>query len=130
MSIKQWLYDQVKIKAKRRERLSEEISQRGQNIEAHILRLLEELDGVMSSIANMDILDVPRLKAYYIGSVHERVRLLDPGAQVQVIWSSKVAATDIPRVDGVLVRWSEEYQAEMGCEPELFVDMSALLFKE
>lgn len=129
MSIKKSLLDHINKIAKRREQLSEEISKRSDNVEEFVVKILDELDGDLVSMVSTDILNDPVLREYYFGGMREQIKTLDNGAVVTIIWAAETSKNDVPRISGILIKWSEQYKVAHNCEPELFVDMTTLLFK-
>jgi hypothetical protein len=116
-NVKKQLLDEIKKKAERKEKLSEEIAKRNKNVEEFILKLLDELDTASSNIITSDII------VLYIDSVEQRIKILDSGAKIDVTWNQ-----DASRIDGILVKWSEEYQKANNCEAQLYVDVASALF--
>ena len=56
----------------------------------------------------------------------EQIRSFDSYATCTTSW---VRSTEhLPAVNGVLIKWSPTYQKTMNCDPELFVDVTSLLF--
>lgn len=51
----------------------------------------------------------------------------DRGVKLDVSWYTQEESR-LPEVNGVLIKWSPAYQKENNCEPELFVDVTTLLF--
>lgn len=129
MSVKKWLYNKIKEKAERRERLSEEIDQRRKNAETFVAGILDELDSNLAATVNTDLFDDPGFLSCYTSSVQERIKTLDSGAIVDISWTQKINKNDTPRINGIHVRWSQEYQEKNNCEAELFVDIASLLFR-
>lgn len=127
MSIKSDLLEKIKKKVKRKEALSEEIAQRTNNVEAFIMKMLDELDADMASMAAGGELDSPEFRDFYIGGVEQRLKAVDSGVKIEVSWSADHAPGVTPRINGILVKWSSEYQKAHDCEPELFVDVFSLL---
>jgi hypothetical protein len=123
VSIKSDILDKIKKKVKKRELLSEEIAQRKNNVEAFILKMVDELDADVSSMALMQ--DVVGLHNYYIGSIEQRIKVLDTDVGIEVLWDT----TDNTRVSGILVKWSKTYQQQNNCEEQLLVDINAFLLK-
>jgi hypothetical protein len=130
VSIKKLLYDKIKKKAERREKLAEEIAQRSKNAEAFVTKILDELDGNLADTVNTDLYDDPGFMECYVRSVQERIKTLDIGAVVDISWIPKASQNETPRINGIHIRWSKEYQEKNNCEAELFVDISNLLFKD
>jgi hypothetical protein len=126
MSIKQWMYNKIKKKAEQREKLSEEIAHRGKDVENYVLNLLQELEDDISSTVNTSLFDTPAFRERYADAIKGRLRMLDNGAVAEMQWGPD---KNNPHVSGLLIKWSKQYQTENNCEPELFVDISALLFK-
>lgn len=57
-----------------------------------------------------------------------QIQSFDNNASVQIIWQDK--ETPNPKVNGVLIKWSQEHQKKWGVEPELFVDILSMLFSD
>lgn len=126
MNIKQWLRNKINEKAQRREQLSQDIINRNVDVENYVLNLLQELDDDAADTVNKSLLNVTEFRHLYVGSVEQRIKLLDGGANVTVTWNNDEKN---PRVSGLLIKWSKERQDKTGCEAELFLDISLLLFK-
>lgn len=129
MNVKKWLNDKINKKAARREKLTEEIAQRHKNVEEFVLKLLEELDNNIHSSANASLFDSKTFRNLYVHSMQERIKTLDRNARVEISWATEGGNGVLPRINGVLIKWSSDYQVQHGCEPELFVDIAALLLK-
>jgi len=119
------LLDEIAAKVKRKKDLREEIATRNENIEAFAMSLINDMEDVIANTANTSLLK--RLVPMYAKSFESRVRAVDTGATVDVQWT--LDANKIPRIDGVLIKWSPEYQKKQDCEEQLFVDVTSLLLK-
>jgi hypothetical protein len=127
MNVKSKMMRKVNLKASRMENLKVELAQRNKNVEAFVLKLLEELDYNLSLfVTSPGLVDNPAFKAHCVGSINERIRLIDPGVKIAIIWADDETQM---RPSGVLLKWSQEYQTTNGCEPELYVDVAAALLK-
>ena len=129
MSIKLRLWDKIKEKAARKEKLSQEIEERSKNVESFVRGLLEELDDALATTVNTGLFEMFQFKEFYVKSVEQRIKLLDMGAKVEISWSAReldnIAASQ--HINGILIKWSQEYQNQHSCEPELFLDILTLL---
>jgi hypothetical protein len=125
MNVKDKMKRRIDLKASRMEKLKVELTQRSANTEAYILRMLEELDHQVMSFKTEQV-DIGIFRALCVESVQQRIRLIDAGANVDISWADETQT----QVNGILVKWSKEYQVASSCEPELYVDATAALFKE
>ena len=123
--IKDSLLAQIAAKVKRKKELREEIASRNENIEAFALKMINDIEEMIATTANTSLL--ASLAPLYTKSFEERVKAVDPGSTVNVQWIEGV--DDIPRVNGITIRWSKEYQDANKCEEQLFVDVISLLLK-
>lgn len=119
------LSKEINAKVKRKKDLREEIASRGQNIEAFALTLINEMEDMIATTTNLSLLK--ELIPLYAKSFQSRVHTVDPYAVVDVQWTSD--ANGIPRINGILINWSKEYQDKNNCDSQLFVDMMSLLLK-
>jgi hypothetical protein len=117
---------EIMSRAKKKETLKQEIAGRDKNIEEFLFKLLNELDESMANPVNPSLMK--SIAPYYASSIQERIRVLDSGANVTVSWQDSVD-NEMPRVSGILVTWSKEYQVKNSCEEQLYVDMISLLLK-
>lgn len=56
----------------------------------------------------------------------DQIRSFDSHATCTISWVDQ--DEHLPIVNGVLISWSPAYQKAMNCDPELFVDVTSLLF--
>jgi hypothetical protein len=83
----------------------------------------------LAATVNTDLFDNPYFLSFYTGSIEERIKTLDAGAHINLMWAQKINEKDPPRLSGIHIKWSKEYQDKNNCEPELLVDIASLLFK-
>ena len=126
-SIKDDLLKRIEKRAQRHNDLRKEIEERSENAEAFILKMVKDLDETVAKTANI-VFDTDDFINYYIASVENQIQTLDFGAQVEISWQAQPEKGKMPRINGILVKWSPEYQKEHDCEPELYVDVFQLLF--
>lgn len=127
MNIKDKMMHRVKLRASRMENLKVELADRKKDIPGYILKMLEELDYNLTPFRNSQgSTHTHEFRAYCVESIQQRIRLIDSGANIDVTWADD--NTDM-RPNGILVKWSSEYQTANGVEPELYVDAAAALFK-
>ena len=124
--VKDDLLKEIDKKIKRKKELSKEIAERSSNVEAFIVKMIEEIEENLLVTANTTLED-PELRKYYVKSIEGRVRTLDGGACVLPMWQSTEGES--PRINGLTIKWSVPYQQANNCEEQLFVDLSSLLFK-
>jgi hypothetical protein len=115
----------VKLRASRMEDLKVELADRKKDIPGYILKMLEELDFNLTAFAGQQV-DNSIFREFCINSIQQRIRLIDSGANIDVTWADDAQT----RPNGILVKWSCEYQTANSCEPELYVDVAAALFKD
>jgi hypothetical protein len=127
MSVKKAVWDQINKRVKRKKELEEKIASRRDNVESFVLEMIGEVDEMMASTVNTSL--APVLAEYYIASVHERLKTLDSGVKIEPSWQNDGADGTMPRLSGILLKWSKSYQKENNCDAELFVDVASLLFK-
>lgn len=128
MNIKDKMMHKVKLRASRMENLKVELASRKKDIPGYILKMLEELDFNLTPFRNSQgLVHNSEFRSYCVDSIQQRIRLIDPGANIDVTWADD--NTEM-QPNGILVKWSSEYQTANGVEPELYVDAAAALFKE
>src|ERR1035437_1316 len=126
-SVKEKLLEEIERKVKRKNKLKQEIASRQNNIEEFVLKMINEIDEMISATVNTSL--GPVIAKFYIKSIRERIRTLDEDANIEISWADKIRDGNLPRLNGVLIKWSPVYQKANACDPELFVDIAALLFK-
>jgi sugar-specific transcriptional regulator TrmB len=119
------LLDEIAARIKRKKEVKEKVASRDENIEAFAMSLIDEVEDMVATATNPSLLN--KLVPMYAKSFEARVQAIDRGATVDVQWSSD--ANGVPRINGVLIKWSPEYQTKRNCEEQLFVDMTSLLLK-
>jgi hypothetical protein len=124
MRAKDKILRKVKLRASRMENLKVEIAQRKTDTRGYVLKMLEELDFNLTPFRNLDNNIV--FRDFCVNSIQQRIRLLDSGASIDVSWADDETQM---QPNGILVKWSQDYQTANSCEPELYVDVAAALFK-
>ena len=119
------LLDEIESKIKRKKELKAEIASRGDHVEAFVLTLINDMEDMIAATTNISLLTT--LIPLYAKSFESRIQTIDVNANVDVQWTKD--ANGIPRINGILIKWSQEYQTKSGCEEQLFVDMISLLLK-
>jgi len=119
------LLAQIAAKVKRKKELREEIASRKDNIEAFALKMINDIEEMIATTANTSLL--ASLAPLYGKSFEQQVKVIDPGSSVNIQWLD--SGNGIPRVNGILIKWSKEYQDKNDCDELLFVDVTSLLFK-
>jgi hypothetical protein len=119
------LLAQIAAKVKRKKELREEIASRKDNIEAFALKMINDIEEMIATTANTSLL--ASLAPLYGKSFEQQVKVIDPGSSVDIQWLD--SGNGIPRVNGILIKWSKEYQDKNNCDEQLFVDVTSLLFK-
>ena len=124
-NVKDGLLAQIARKVKRKKELREEIASRNENMEAFALKMINDLEDMIASTANTSLL--ASLAPLYAKSFEERVKVVDSGSSVDVQWFD--GGNGVPRVNGILIKWSKDYQVKNSCEEQLFIDVTSLLLK-
>jgi hypothetical protein len=125
MNSKKNVWQDILDRMKRKEDLKNEIASRSKNIEEFALKMITDMEDMIASTANTSLLKT--LIPMYALSFESRVQTVDPFAKVEVQWLDD--SNGVPRISGILIKWSKEYQEESGCEAQYFVDTAALLFR-
>lgn len=120
------IWDEIKARVKRKEELKKEIAERNANVEAFVLSALDEIDEMLSSTANTSL--TPVLAQFYVKALAARIKTLDNGAEIEASWTNPNEDENV-RINGILIKWSPQYQVANNCEAQLFVDVANLLFK-
>ncbi len=121
------IWDQINEKVKRKKDLKEEIASRPNNVEQFVLDMVNEIDETLVSTVNTSL--APVLAAYHVKSLHERMKTIDTDVEIEIIWQGDGKDGNLPRIDGVVINWSKEYQEANNCEAQLFISVASLLFK-
>ena len=124
-STKSGVQAQIAAKVKRRKELREEIATRKDNVEAFALKMINDIEEMVETTA--DTILAASLVPLYVKGFEQQLKIIDPGSSIDVQWLD--AGNGIPRVNGILIKWSLTYQQTNNCDPELFVDVTSLLFK-
>jgi hypothetical protein len=119
------LLEEIADKIKRKKDLKEEIASRNDNIEAFVMTLINDMEDMIAATTNMSLLS--NLIPMYAKSFESRVKAVDRDATIDVQWAQD--ANGLPRINGILIKWSPKYQAKYNREEQLFVDMTSLLLK-
>ena len=124
---KKSLMDEIAVKVKRKEDLREEIANRHKNVETFVLKMINDLEDMELALpaAQHDLLAT--LSALYAASFESQIHTIDPRAKVKVQFYD---GEGVPRVSGILINWSYEYQQANNCDEQLFVDATSILLKD
>lgn len=124
---KKSLIQEIVNRVKRKKDLKEEIASRKHNVEEFAMKFINDMEDMIASTANTSLL--ASLAPLYAKSFEERIKAIDPGCAVTVQWLEGSSSDPIPRINGILINWSKEYQVANSCEEQLFIDVTSLLFK-
>lgn len=124
--VKKSLLEQIAAKVLRKKLLKEEISHRSENVEAVALNMINEMEDMIATTVNTSL--AASLAPLYAKSFESKIKVMDSGCEVVVQWVD-ASEGEIPRINGILIKWSKEYQVKNNCEEQLFVDVMSLLFK-
>ncbi len=90
-----------------------------------VLKMINDMEDMISTTANTSLLAA--LAPLYAKSFEGQIKAIDSGSTVDIQWID--GADGIPRVNGILIKWSAEYQQKNNCDAERFIDVASLLFK-
>lgn len=121
-SIRQKILKEIDDRIQRKKKLRAEVASRKDDIEAYVLKLMDEVDDMMSKTVNTSLFEI--LIPNYVKSLEGHIRTIDGGATIEVSWTEEPK-----RLNGVLIKWSAAYQVVNNCDPERYVDVANLLFK-
>jgi hypothetical protein len=122
--IKKKLLEEIDNKAKMRKALKERIANNNP-IETFVQEFVRDLEDVNRMTANKR--EWNNLVKKALSSLVTKVKTIDPKFGCDVKWRNE--EDQLPQVEGVLIKWSRDYQIKTGCDPELYVDVASLLFK-
>lgn len=125
--VKKKLLQEIDAKIARKKALREEVAKRKDDVEVYVLKLMEDIDEAMSKTVNTSLNSV--IVPWHVKSLENDIKSIDPGAKVTVSWYESSDPLEPKHINGVLIKWSTEYQAKNGCDPERYVDTSSLLLK-
>lgn len=133
--VKKKLLEEIDKKIAKRRQIKNEISQREQ-LEHFMLEFVKEVEDLTSSgMVGENLLYMIDLS---IEKLEHQVKSIDQECSVSVSWDTDVSiyATyeehvikpeDLPKINGVLIRWSRWHQLKYNVEPELFIDVASLI---
>ena len=114
----------IEAKAKRKQDLRDDIALRNENVEALVLRMINDLEDMAIRVGTTGLFI--SLSELYSASFECQIQTIDPGSSVEVKW---IDSGGIMHVNGILIKWSKEYQRKHSCEEQLFIDPASLLLK-
>ena len=126
-NIRKKLLEEIDNKISRKKKLRQEIAKRKDDVEAFVLNLMEEVDDMMAKTVNTSLHQV--LIPTYIRSLENDIRSLDPKAKIEVSWHTSTEQGVPNRINGILIKWSSDYQIKNDCEAERYIDTLSLLLK-
>lgn len=124
--VKKKLMEEISKKADRMKARKQEIANREKNVEAFVLKEMKDIDDASTSTINSSL--GPAIQDFYVGALGQRLKTLDEGCKVEISWAPQNDGESVPRLNGVLIKWSKGYQVANKCDPELFIDIANLLF--
>ena len=123
-NVKRSLLQEIEEKIKRKMELREKIAQRNQ-LDTFVLSFISNVEEISESIHDRDAWN--DMVDLALSSLDTSVKSIDNHANISISWQEVESMH--PQVNGVLVKWSKSHQTKNSCEPELFVDITSLLFK-
>lgn len=126
MSDKKDLLNEIASKVKRKKELKEEIASRGENMEAFVMKMINEVEDMLVTSTNPSLSRL--LIPLYTKSFESHIQTVDPGAFATIQWADD--ANNVARINGILIRWSMDYRTKNNCDEELFVDVTGWLLKD
>ena len=119
--VKKGLLQKIADKVARKKALQKEMASRKTDVAKFAMTLLREMEDMLATSANASLIE--DLAPLYAKSLQERLRVLDNDVSATLSWENN-------QVSGILIKWSPDYQAANNCDPELYVDIAELLFKD
>lgn len=130
-NVKKDLLREIDERIARKKALQLEMASRKDDVAKFALELLDEMETMIASTTVNPSL-IAELAPLHVMSFQERLRVLDSGVKVHMTWMTPEDAESpsLQRISGILIKWSPAYQAANKCDPELYVDIAELLFKD
>ena|ERR1035437_55491 len=122
--VKKSLLQEIETNIKRKMELREKIAQRNQ-LDTFVLSFISNVEEISESIHDRDAWN--DMVTLALSSLDTSIKSIDNHANISISWQEVESMH--PQVNGVLVKWSQRHQIKNSCEPELFVDITSLLFK-
>ena len=121
---KKKLLEEIDRKIKRKKKMASRAIERN-TIEAFVIAFMEEVTDINNISTTTETWAVLYPAAQK--SLVSKLQTFDPKCSIEISWNRENEKA--LQVNGVLVRWSPQYQLKNNCEPELFIDIISLLFK-
>lgn len=122
--IKKKLLQEIDSKIKRNKEIRERKAS-GTVIDDYVVDFIKQIEDLNTMPFGQDAWQTMATLA--VNSLENQVKRIDPYSHLEVMWHTP--EDEMPQVNGVLVKWSTHHQTLNKCEPELFVDVTSLLFK-
>jgi hypothetical protein len=120
--IKDQLFDEINRRILRKKEMALRAIERNK-IESFVLEYINNIEDIKQKPLGSDHVWLFCQEAEV--ALRRQVQSFDHGANVEVSWTQE----ENPQVNGVLIKWSNTYQQKHCIEPELFIDITSLLFK-
>lgn len=115
------LLKEIDEKIKRKQELREQVADKS-TIEGFVMEFMHDIEelpqygpGPFHTLAALSKI-----------SLTDKLKRFDRGVEIDVSWHAEEGLA--PQVNGVLIKWSRDYQQLHDIDPELFVDVTQLLF--
>lgn len=95
-------------------------------IDAFVLAFIENVEEINRLSTNVTVWGALYPSAE--NSLWGQLQSIDSDCKIEVSWRDR--ESEAPQVNGVLIKWSWDHQQKSGVEPELFVDIMTLIFKD
>lgn len=121
--IKKKLMETIETKAKQKQELRNEIALRHNNVETFVIKFINDMEDMVADTASTNLL--APLVDLYKGSLEAQIKVIDPHANIEIKW---IDSGSQPRINGILIKWSKDYQEKNNSDEQLFIDATSLLF--
>jgi len=108
--------------AKRKEAKARAINRN--TVEAFVLAFISNVEEINTMVSSPEEWEINVENA--MNNLQSQVMSFDNDVRVYVSWHQE--NDSLPVVNGVTIKWSKAYQAKENCDPELFLDVTELLF--
>jgi hypothetical protein len=122
---KKKLLQEIDAKIARKKEMAARAIERN-TIEAFVLAFINNVEEINNM--GLDATTWGTLYPAAQNSLLGQLQSLDPRCEIEVSWRDK--DSEAPQVNGVLIKWSSLHQVKHGVEPELFIDIMTILFKD
>ena len=123
--IKKKLLEEIDQRVARKQEMKDRALERN-TIDSWVIQFIKNVEDMNAVSA-----DPSEVFPFYISAFATllmQLRTIDNKCEANILWMDSSSHT-MSEVNGVLIKWSKAYQEKTGIEPELFVDITSLLFR-